>query len=178
MADFEWFKMLAAALGGGLTVKILDIAYLELRRKDEKSQSATKFVDQHLDPLLKAADELVGKLHSLGKEDFKTFAALGTGDPLAHADCSSTAFLLARFWAQVEILREQALYVTISEDERGRRLQSFLDCLESRGVRLLDRISQRAIGETLIASSGSSTIPSSPSSSPPEIRTWPGGWPL
>jgi hypothetical protein len=61
MADFEWLKLLTAALGGGITVKLLDITYQEMRRLLERSQSAKRFVDEHLDPLLKAADELVGE---------------------------------------------------------------------------------------------------------------------
>jgi hypothetical protein len=157
-ALLEWAKVLVAAIGGGFVVKILDIAYLEFRRRADREQSATTFVDQHLDPLLKAADELVGKLLSLGKEDFKSFSEVPDGDPFKHADFGSTAYLIARFWAQIEILRQQALYVSISEDERGLWLQSFLDCMESRGVRLIDRISQRAVGETLIAGSGAVTV--------------------
>jgi len=154
----EWAKVLVAAIGGGFIVKLLDIAYLELRRRDERRKSTTSFVDQHLDPLLKAADELVGKLLSLGKEDFKTFAEIDAEAPFAHPDFGSTAYLVARFWAQIEILRQQALYVSISEEERGRWLQAFLDSLESRGVRLIDRISQRAVGETLMAASGTTTL--------------------
>jgi hypothetical protein len=154
----EWARLLVAAIGGGFVVKLLDIGYLEFRRRDEGRQSATKFVDQHLDPLLKAADELVGKLLSLGKEDFRALADVPTEDPFANTDFGSTAYLIARLWAQIEVLREHALYVSISEDQRGRWLQQFLDCLESRGVRLIDRISQRAVGETLIAASGAATV--------------------
>lgn len=157
-ALLEWTKVFVAAIGGGLVVKLLDIIYLELRRRAENRQSATKFVDQHLDPLLKAADELAGKLLSLGKEDFHSLADVPKEDPFKHSDFGSTAFLIARLWAQIEILRQQALYVSISEDQRGRWLQQFLDCMESRGVRLIDRISQRAVGETLIADSGAVTI--------------------
>ena len=153
----DWLKLFIAGISGGGAVKAADIIYLELRRSADRKQTATKFVDQHLDPLLKAADELVGKLNSLGKEDFRTFSELPS-DPLEHPDFGSTAYLIARFWAQVELLRQQALYVSISEDRRGRWLQSFLDCMESRGVRLIDRISQRAVGETLITSSGNGTV--------------------
>ncbi|HYD36226.1 MAG TPA: hypothetical protein VEA60_01350 [Allosphingosinicella sp.] len=40
--------------------------------------------------------------------------------------------------------------IAISADPRGERLQEFMACLESRKVRLVDRISQRAIGELLM----------------------------
>lgn len=62
MAEISWLQLAGVALGSGLTVKILDIGYQEARRYFEKTQTATRFVDEHLDPLLKAADELVGKL--------------------------------------------------------------------------------------------------------------------
>jgi len=153
-----WAKVLVAAVGGGFVVKVFDIGYLELRRRADRRQSSSTFLNQHLDPLLKAADELVGKLHSLGREDFQTFAEVDPAAPFTHSDFASTAYLLARFWAQVEILREHALYVSLSEEERGRWLAAFLDSLESRGVRLLDRISQRAVGETLMADSGAVTV--------------------
>ncbi|WP_296596617.1 hypothetical protein [Phenylobacterium sp.] len=149
--------MILAAVGGGAVVKVLDIFYVEARRRDDKTAAATSFVDEHLDPLLKAADELVGKLLSLGKEDFVSFSRLPR-NPLQDPDFASTTFLVARFWAQIEILRQQALYVSISQDERGRRLQIFLDTLEARQVRLIDRISQRAAGETLIVDDSPSTL--------------------
>jgi len=105
----EWARVFAAAIGGGFVVKLLDIVYLEFLRRDETRQSATKFVDQHLDPLLKAADELVGKLLSLGREDFQSLANVSDDAPFSHSDFGSTAYLIARLWAQIEILRQQAL---------------------------------------------------------------------
>ena len=154
-----WAKVIVAALGSGFVLKILDIFYQEIRRYYDNLHSTSSFINQHLDPLLKAADELVGKLLSLGREDFKTFSGVDVETPYVHPDFVSTSFLFAMFWAQIEILRQQALYVSISAEERGRQLQKFLDCLESRKVRLIDRISQRAIGETLLAESGTATIP-------------------
>ncbi len=154
----EWTKVVVGGIGGGFVVKMLDIWYLEIRRRREKQQAASSFVDQHLDPLLKAADELVGKLLSLGREDFQSFADVGRLPFYRHADMGSTVYLFGRFWAQIEILRQQALYVSISAEARGRHLQAFLDCLESRKVRLIDRISQRAVGETLLDTSGVRTI--------------------
>lgn len=154
----EWAKVLVAAVGGGFIVKLLDIAYLELRRRDDKRQSAGRFIHQHLDPLLKAADELTGKLLSLAREDFKTFSGVNGANPYKHPDFASTAYLISRFWSQVEILKHQALYVSISEDKRGRWLQAFLDCLESRKVRILDRISQRAVGECLMTEDASAAV--------------------
>src|SRR5207302_2734636 len=98
MADTEWFKLLTAAFGGGLIVKVLDILYQEIRRVLEGSQSAKRFVDEHLDPLLKAADELVGKLRSLAEEDFKALRDVHANlSQIENHDFSGLLYLLARF---------------------------------------------------------------------------------
>jgi hypothetical protein len=149
--DFSWLQLFAAALGGGVTVKAIDIIYQEVRRRQDTTQTARKFVDEHLDPLLKAADEVVGKLHSLALNDFKTLAGREISlNPVTDNDFGSLLYLVSRFWARIEILKQEGLSVAISKDERGARLQSFFACLESRRVRIVDRISQRAIGELLI----------------------------
>jgi hypothetical protein len=151
--DIDWLQLFTAALGGGLTVKAVDIIYQELRRRSEKRQSAKTFVDEHLDPLLKAADEVVGKLHSLATEDFKTLSGRKlTLNPMTENDFAGLLYLLDRFWAHIEIIRQEGLTIAISQDTRGAKLQSFLACLESRRVRIVDRTSQRAIGELLIKS--------------------------
>jgi hypothetical protein len=74
MADTGWLQIIGAALGGGfvggITLKILDIGYQEFQRRRTERVTASKFVDEHLDPLLKSADELNGKLRSLAESDF------------------------------------------------------------------------------------------------------------
>lgn len=147
----EWLRLLAAALGGGLVVKFLDILYQEVRRRSERTEAATRFVDEHLDPLLKAADELVGKLVSLAGEDFRSLRDMDpTADRMDNNDFGSLIFLMAKFWANIEIFRRKGLSVSIAKDLRGQRLQRFIDCIESRGVRIIDRISQRAVGELML----------------------------
>ena len=150
--DHEWLRLFGAALGGGLTVKVLDIIYQEFRRRSEGSQQAKTLVDKHMDPLLKSADELVGKLVSLAREDFKSLhnVNLNTGI-LDKNDFSSLVFLMSKLWANIEIFRLESISISIVEDARGRKLQEFIASIESRGVRLVDRISQRAVGELMLA---------------------------
>ncbi|MEO5338599.1 MAG: hypothetical protein H7841_17190, partial [Magnetospirillum sp. WYHS-4] len=152
MADSEWLKLLTAALGGGLTVKISEIVYQEIRRRSERTQSAQRFVDDHLDPLLKAADELVGKLRSLADEDFRSLQDVDQNSQrLENHDFRSLLFLLAKLWANIEIFRREGLSVAVARSVRGNRLLNFIDCMESRRVRIVDRMSQRAIGELLLS---------------------------
>lgn len=149
--DFSWLQLFAAALGGGVTVKAIDIVYQEVRRRLDTTQTASRFVDEHLDPLLKSADEVVGKLHSLATEDFKSLAGQRFDlDSITNNDFGSLLYLLSRFWARIEIFKQEGLSVAIAKDKRGADLQHFLACLESRKMRIVDRISQRAIGELLI----------------------------
>lgn len=145
----DWLQLLGAALGGGLVVKLLDIAYQEYRSRSMKSKSARAFVDSHLVPLIKVADELVGKLRSLAMQDFQPLH--DTTDLARSKDLQSTVYLLSKFWAQIEVFRTAGLTVEFVRDERGRTLQTFIDCLESRRVRLQDRISQRALGELMLS---------------------------
>lgn len=133
-------------------MKLLDILYQEYCRWRGRSLSAERFVDEHLDPLLKAADELVGKLRSLANEDFKSLYHVNPDtEKIENHDFSSLLFLLAKLWANIEIIRHEGLSVSLVEDERGQRLQNFMDCMESRKVRIVDRISQRAVGELMLA---------------------------
>lgn len=151
LADSSWLELFGAALGGGVTVKTIDIVYQEIRRRQDTTLTAKKFLDQHLDPLLKAADEIVGKLHSLALSDFRPLIGRDLSlSPIADSDFGSLLYLFSRFWARIEILKQEGLSVAIAKDKRGARLQSFFACLESRKVRIVDRISQRAIGELLI----------------------------
>lgn len=154
--EFHWWQAVLAGLGGGLIVKVLDIGYQELLRHREGARTATRFVDEHLDPILKSADELVGKLTSLGREDFRSLREVDTdAAPADNTDLGGLIFLFARFWADIEIIKREGLSIAISQDERGRQLESFFDCLESTRVRLIDRTQQRAIGETILDLQGS-----------------------
>lgn len=156
-----WLDLFAAAVGGGFTVKVLDIGYQEFQRRSERKRKAQSFVDEHLDPLLKAADEVVGKIRSLAQRDFQSLRSLDGRVPaedLGPGDLANLAYLVARFWARVEILRLESLYIALSKDRRGARLRSFLGCLESQRVRIVDRAQQRAIGEVMLDRTGGGSV--------------------
>ena len=152
MALEEWIRILAAAFGGGLVVKLLDILYQEIRRRSDRHQSARRLVNENLGPVLKAADELVGKLRSLADADFKSLHKVDAkATRIENHDFTSLLFLLAKLWASIEIFRQEGLSISVVADARGRRFQSFMDCIESRRVRIVDRISQRAVAELMLA---------------------------
>jgi hypothetical protein len=147
----NWLDLFGAALGGGLTVKVLDIVYQEIRHRSDRKREATQFVDKHLDPLLKTTDELVGKLRSLAEKNFSEVQKIGADGKLSESShFASLIYLFGCFWAQVELLRREGLSVELGRDKRGKRLQDFLDCLTSRRVRIIDRTAQRAVGELML----------------------------
>lgn len=147
----DWWALFAAALGGGGTVKLADIAYQEFREWKAHRSTSTKNIDEVLEPLLKAADELVGKLRSLAEQDF-TPLRRPNATTLEDPGFASLVYLFVQFWSQVEAIRLRGMSVSVARSKRGKWTQSFLTCLESRRVRLIDRISQRALGEAVLAS--------------------------
>ena len=139
-------RLLGAGLLGALLVKVVEIGYQEVRRGSERRRTARRFVDEHLDPVLKAADELVGKLRSLAMADFKTLRARHGSHERNH-DLADVLYLVARLWASLELFRGGGQTVSVVRDKRGKRLAAFADCLESRRVRIVRRSSQRAVAE-------------------------------
>jgi hypothetical protein len=156
----SWGQLASLAVSGGfggIVVKVLDYAYAEYRHRREASDTAQQIVDRHLDPILKAADELVGKLRSLALRDFQEIEdqpAPPRKLTRGSIDLTNLLFLFAQFWARVQILRSQSLDVNIGATKAGRSLKSFIQTLESRGVRVVERPLQRGMGESLVRRQG------------------------
>jgi hypothetical protein len=148
----DWWTLFVAALGGGGTVKLADIAYQEFREWKSHRSASNKTLDEVLEPLLKAADELVGKLRSLAEQDFAPLRRVDV-TRLDDPGVASVVYLFVQFWSQVEAIRLRGVSTAVARSKRGKWTQNFLTCLESRRVRLIDRISQRALGEALLVGS-------------------------
>lgn len=152
----EWLQVFLAGCAGGVFGALLNIGYTEYSRRSDRSRSARRFVDENLDPVLKAADELVAKLLSLAKDDFRSIHNVEQkAQPIFDKDFNGLLFLMANLWARIEIFRHEGLSISITKDERGKSFQEFMNCLESRKIRIVDRISQRAVGELMRTEQGS-----------------------
>jgi hypothetical protein len=128
----------------------------EIWRQWSNAKAARLLVATHLDPVLKATDELQGKLRSLAEEDFAEFRII-PADELQSTDLvnlCSTLYLFAQFWARLEILRRESFHAELSRNKQGAVLLQFVRCIESKRVRLVDRAWQRGIGESIIIWSG------------------------
>jgi hypothetical protein len=135
-----------------LIQRVLGSVMTEARKRWEGTAAARRVVATQLDPLLKAADELQGKLRSLSEEDFREFRTMPASD-LKQVDLvnlCSTLYLFAQFWGRLEILRRETFHAELARNSQGKVLLRFLRCLESRRVRLVDRAWQRAIGESIM----------------------------
>jgi hypothetical protein len=149
----DWIDLIGAGLSGGLVVKFLDYLYQEYRRRSEVKKSAKDLVDRHVDPILKSADELVGKVRAPAQSDFRELVRAP-----APRDSSfeswlpylNVLYLFAQFWSRVQTLRIESLFVNLGSDERGKKLLDFFKALEASRTRLVERSWQRGIGEALI----------------------------
>jgi hypothetical protein len=133
--------------------RIADPLIQFFRQRLASKSAAERVVATQLDPLLKSADELQGKLRSLAEEDFREFrpAAQGEVSVIETVNLCSTIYLFAQFWGRLEILRRESFHAELTKNRRGKLLMDFLRCLESKHVRLVDRAWQRAIGELVFA---------------------------
>jgi len=144
-----WLAVFIAALSGGIVAKLIDYPVDWIKYYFGQRKSAKALVDAHLDPLLKAADAIVGKTSSLADRDFSV-AAQQQGLAFTaslDSDLIGLTHLYARFWGRINILAEESLGVSLASDKRGAKLQKIIACLGSPQVRLVNRTHQNAIGE-------------------------------
>lgn len=150
MAIPDWWGLFGAAFGGAFSAPMLQFAYHEMKEWRGVKRDHSRQVELSLEPLLRAADELAGKLRSLGESDFLAMRGR-TSYSLDDSVVASVIFLFVQFWAEVEIVRFSGLSAEVARSEKGKQVQNFLICLQSRRVRLIDRISQRALGELALS---------------------------
>jgi hypothetical protein len=149
----QFWKYIVGFASFPLVARILGAVFESARKRWDSSTAARRVISTQLDPLLKAADELQGKPRSLAEEDFREFRLLpvGNAEGVDLVNLCSTLYLFAQFWARLEILRRESFHAELTRNRQGSVLMSFLRCLESKHVRLVDRAWQRAIGESVFA---------------------------
>ena len=146
-----FIKTILTFATGGAVWEGFKFLYPEIKRYFESRRLATNAFYKNLDPILKAASELYGKLESLAKEDFSTFTNPANSNSVDTAQNRKYVYYLySQFWAQLEHLRLESQYTSLSKIEKGNQLLRFIETFESRKFRILDRSMQRIIGECLI----------------------------
>jgi len=152
----EQFIQTIISLVSGISLwELIKFLYPDIKRPIIARIAAKKTFYANLDPILKSANELYGKLESLAKEDFSTFINpknSNSQDP--DHNRKYVCYLFAQFWAQLEYLRLESIYTSLSKIKKGNQLLRFIETIESRKFRILDRSVQRIIGECLITNQG------------------------
>jgi hypothetical protein len=126
--DTSWLDLLGAGLSGGLAVKIIDYLYQEYIRKSQEKKSAKQLIEKNLDPILKASDELVGKLRSLAQSDFQDLITAPTPQESEFKKWFpylDLIYLFAQFWSRIQILRLEGLFANLGADKNGKNFWRF-----------------------------------------------------
>lgn len=145
--------VIISAVGGASLFGLVKILIPEVSRYFHNYIESRKAFFNSLSPLLRVSSELYGKMLSLSNEDFATFTnpkKSNSSNPIHNK--KYIYYLFAQFWAHLEYLRNQSQYVEISKFDKGLELLRFIETVESREHRILDRSIQRIIGESLIMS--------------------------
>lgn len=153
----DWLGPLLTLATGGVAVKVTEWIWPEFKSWWSARRSALELLDTRLDPLLKAAEEFVGKLRHLAQTDFKEVMGLEVSERTGLDDLviiTSNSYLAAQFWAQLQILRIEGTYANLARTRKGKRLLEFIRALEARQIRQIDRARQRGIGECIVDAAG------------------------
>lgn len=142
-------------LTGGVLWEAFKFFYPEVKNYFNQRKEARLILYNNLDLAIKSADELYGKIDSLAKEDFATFINTkhsNSNDP-EHSQLF-ICYLFAQFWASLERIRHFSNYTSIARLKKGEKLLQFIQTIESRKFRLLDRSKQRIIAEGMLSFTG------------------------
>lgn len=144
-------KLLVSFISGGVLLELLKLFYPDIKKILNNKIEAKNIYNKHSDLILKAADELFGKLYSLAEEDF---ISLTRNEPEQdEMNKIYIIYLFASFWASLGILRRESSYVHLARIRNGKRLLNFVTTYEAKKNRILERSYQRAIGDSVIIQS-------------------------
>lgn len=150
----ELIKTIITILTGGVLWEGFKFIYPDLKRIIESKINAKKILNKNIDPLLKSASELYGKLESLAKEDFASFINPQNSNSVdPEQNKKYVMFLFSQFLGNLEYLRLENQYISLAKTDKGKNLLRFIETIESRKFRILDRSVQRIIGESMISDS-------------------------
>lgn len=128
----------------------------------KRRYATSREVDRFLEPTLKAAEEVIARIHWLAIRDFPGVRAVNSFQSSASSKLDpyrDLEFALAYLFCQFELIKSKAPSFTIMRHRRIRRIRDFFKCLESSRIRFVNRNVQRAAGELLMSSSGARTHP-------------------
>lgn len=154
----EVYKYLISVFSGGVILEVIKLFYPDLRKFFSQKIEAKKLLNKHTDSILKAADELFGKIQSLARDDFQMFTKYDQEKD--EMNKIYVLYLFANFWARLGILKQESNFISLGRVKKGKQLLCFTTAYEAKRNRILERSYQRAIGESLIfeSSNGLKTL--------------------
>lgn len=152
--------MVLTTIISGITVTALwegvKYVYPEISKQVKSRREARKIIDENIDPLLKAADELMSKIYSLSKSDFKDLENLyKQRGNAAESEILYTIYLFGAFFGRLSILRNKSSFINLSSFTKGKKLLKFIYAFESRKNIIVPKNVQRTIGDCFLQKSGS-----------------------
>ena len=148
----ELLKSFLTLFTGAVLWQGFKFFYPDAKRYFHDKKIAKETFYKNIAPILKVSSELYGKIESLAKEDFSTFVKPQLSNSIdPEHNKIYIYYLFSQFWAQLEYLRLESQYIDISKINKGLKLLRFIEAIESRKYRILDRSIQRIIGECLIS---------------------------
>lgn len=97
-----------SAISGTVIWEGVKFIFPEIQKSIKDRRDARKIIIENIDPLLKSADELLGKIHSLAKSDFKDYELLyQQNTPEARSEILYTLYLFSAFYARLSIIRKR-----------------------------------------------------------------------
>ena len=95
----ETIKYLVSFISGAALLELLRLFYPDIKKVFNNKIEAKNIFNKHSDLILKAADELFGKMYSLAEEDF---VSLAKHDPEQdEMNKIYIIYLFASFWASL-----------------------------------------------------------------------------
>ena len=149
----DWIPLLTALGIGTMLGGVAVEGFKALLARAASQREVSRLVSVHVAPILRSCEELVSRINLLAKTDFAVFKPHDEGyEESLHdsVDRLSLYYCLGNFWAQLEILRRESTFARLSENARGYKLVRFINFLESKGVKLLDRDLQRCLAEQML----------------------------
>lgn len=153
MTQQQIVQSIIALVSGGFIWETIKFVYPEVKRYFTNRIEARKVLAENIDPILKSSDELVGKINSLARTDFKE---IYTQDLASLTDDKRIEriyilYLFSSVWGRISALRTNANFSNLAKFRKGRRFLSFLYSFESKKNRVVSRAIQRTIGDFMIS---------------------------
>lgn len=105
----------ATFLGSVTVWKLFEFFYPDVRDYFRSRLEAKAVFNKNLDPILKASNELLGKITSMSRKDFATTRK----DQIVEDEIMYILYLFANFWSRLTILKIESDFTALARLKKG-----------------------------------------------------------